>query len=42
MNYTYLQKCALMWIIIFGFITAGAGADAQQPEADAEVIFHVA
>ena len=42
MNYTYLKKCALIWIAIFVFTAAGAGAYAQQPLADAEVTFHVA
>ena len=39
---TDLQKCALMWITLFVFIAAGAGAYAQQPATEAEVTFHVA
>ena len=42
MNYKYLKKSASMWITVFVFITAGAGSYAQQPAAEAEVIFQVA
>ena len=31
-----------MWIILFVFIAAGIGSNAQQHTADAEVVFHVA
>ncbi len=42
MNYTLLEKGALMWITLFVFIAAGVGPYAQQPAADAQVTFHVA